>query len=56
MEPWYKVATPRREVREGRSFNPDEFAIHLEQVIAKTRQRTTGSHGNSLRGPALRER
>ncbi|RJX17621.1 MAG: ATP-binding protein [Desulforudis sp.] len=36
MEPWYKVATPRKEVREGRSFNPDEFAIHLEQVIAKT--------------------
>jgi hypothetical protein len=27
---------PRREVRAGRSFNPDEFAIHLEQVIAKT--------------------
>ena len=36
MEPWYRVATPRKEVREGRSFNPDEFAIHLEQVIAKT--------------------
>ncbi|MBW1926153.1 MAG: ATP-binding protein [Deltaproteobacteria bacterium] len=36
MEPWYKVATPRKEVREGRSFNPDEFAIHLEQVIART--------------------
>jgi len=36
LEPWYKVATPRKEVREGRSFNPDEFAIHLEQVIAKT--------------------
>jgi hypothetical protein len=36
MEPWYKVATPRREVREGRSFNPDEFAIHLEQVVAGT--------------------
>jgi len=30
MEPWYKVATPRKEVREGRSFNPDEFAIALE--------------------------
>jgi len=29
MEPWYKIATPRKEVREGRSFNPDEFAIHL---------------------------
>jgi len=36
MEHWYKVATPRKEVREGRSFNPDEFAIHLEQVIART--------------------
>ena len=36
MDPWYKTVTPRREVREGRSFNPDEFAIHLEQVIAKT--------------------
>lgn len=36
MEPWYKIATPRKEVREGRSFNPDEFAIHLEQVVAGT--------------------
>jgi len=36
MEPWFKVATPRKEVRQGRSFNPDEFAIHLEQVINKT--------------------
>lgn len=36
MDPWYKIATLRREVREGRSFNPDEFAIALEQVVAKT--------------------
>src|SRR2546423_8760716 len=36
LEPWYKVVTPRKEVREGRSFNPDEFAIHLEQVVRKT--------------------
>src|SRR6476620_9189762 len=36
MEPWYKVTTPRKEVREGRSFNPDEFAIALEQVVAGT--------------------
>ena len=34
MEPWYKVTTPRAEVRGGRSFNPDEFAIALEQVVA----------------------
>ena len=36
MEPWYKVVTPRKEVREGRSFDPKEFAIHLEQVVNGT--------------------
>ena len=36
MDPWYKIVTPRREVREGRSFSPDEFAIALEQVVAGT--------------------
>ncbi|MGP8076053.1 MAG: DUF499 domain-containing protein [Thermoplasmata archaeon] len=36
LEPWYKVVTPRREVRKGRSFNPDEFAIALEQVVLGT--------------------
>ena|SRR5580700_7636018 len=34
LEPWYRIAVPRDEVRQGRSFNPDEFAIHLEQVVA----------------------
>jgi len=32
MQPWYKAVTPRKEVREGRSFDPSEFAIALEQV------------------------
>lgn len=36
MEPWYKIVTPRKEVREGRSFNPDEFAIAMEQIVAGT--------------------
>src|SRR5712692_573902 len=36
MEPWYKVVQPRPEVSAGRSFNPDEFAIALEQVVAGT--------------------
>ncbi len=36
LDPWYKIVTPRKEVREGRSFNPDEFAIALEQVVAGT--------------------
>ena len=34
MDPWYRVVTPRKEVRDGRSFSPDEFAIALEQVGA----------------------
>ena len=36
MDPWFKVVTSREEVREGRSFSPDEFAIALEQVVART--------------------
>ena len=36
MDPWYKTVTLRKEVREGRSFSPDEFAIALEQVVAGT--------------------
>ncbi len=36
LESWYKVVLPWKEVREGRSFNPDEFAIALEQVVART--------------------
>lgn len=36
LEHWYKVVTPREEVRKGRSFSPDEFAIALEQVVAGT--------------------
>ncbi len=36
LTPWYKVTTLRKEVREGRSFSPDEFAIALEQVVAQT--------------------
>ena len=31
MQPWYRVVTLRKEVREGRSFSPDEFAIALEK-------------------------
>lgn len=36
MKRWYNVTTLRKEVREGRSFSPDEFAIALEQVVAGT--------------------
>ena len=36
MEPWYKVTLPREELREGRSLDPSEFAVHLEQIVAGT--------------------
>ncbi len=36
MRPWYKNVELRDEVREGRSFDPSEFAIALEQVVAGT--------------------
>jgi hypothetical protein len=55
MEPWYKVATSHKEVRKGRSFNPDEFAIHLEQVIPGPRWRITRSLSSFLRRLVLRD-
>lgn len=36
MEPWYKFTTSRPEVCEGRSFNPDEFAVALKKEQNKT--------------------
>ena len=35
MQPWYKIVTLRKEVREGRSFSPDEFVIALEQIASE---------------------
>jgi hypothetical protein len=36
MEPWYRVVQPRQELREGRSLDPSEFAVHLERVVDGT--------------------
>ena len=36
MPRWYKVVTPRKEVREGRWLSPDEVAMALEQAVAET--------------------
>ena len=38
LDPWYRVVTLRKEVREGRSFSPDEFAIALEQVVSGSKE------------------
>ena len=45
MDAWYRVVSPCKEARQGRSFSPDEFTIALEQVVA-------GSAPEDYRNPA----
>lgn len=32
MKPWYKVVTPREDLRSGKPLDASEFAVHLEHV------------------------
>ncbi|HYV39720.1 MAG TPA: DUF499 domain-containing protein [Gemmataceae bacterium] len=32
LKPWYRVVTPREDLREGKPLDASEFAIHLDQV------------------------
>src|SRR5262245_35825269 len=32
LKPWYKVVTPREDLREGKPLDASEFAIHLDHV------------------------
>jgi Protein of unknown function (DUF499) len=32
LQPWYKVVTPREDLREGKPLDAAEFAVHLDQV------------------------
>jgi hypothetical protein len=32
LRPWYKVVTPRQDLREARPLDASEFAMHLDQV------------------------
>ncbi len=32
LKPWYKVVTPREDLREGRPMDASEFAVHLDQI------------------------
>lgn len=31
-KPWYKLATPREDLRDGRPLDASEFAVHLDQI------------------------
>jgi hypothetical protein len=41
LKPWYKVVTPREDLREGKPLDAAEFAVHLDQV-------RKGPNGTSL--------
>src|SRR6267142_713012 len=32
LKPWYKVVTPREDLRENRPLDASEFAVHLDQI------------------------
>ena len=32
LKPWYKVVTPREDLRDGKPLDASEFAVHLDQV------------------------
>ena len=32
LKPWYKLVTPREDLREGKPLDASEFAVHLDQV------------------------
>ncbi|HEV7858495.1 MAG TPA: DUF499 domain-containing protein [Pyrinomonadaceae bacterium] len=32
LKPWYKVATPREDLREGKPLDAAEFAVHLDKI------------------------
>jgi hypothetical protein len=32
LKPWYKVVTPREDLREGRPMDASEFAVHLDHI------------------------
>ncbi len=44
LKPWFKVVTPREDLREGKPLDASEFAIHLDKV-------RTGSAPNDYRVP-----
>ncbi len=32
LKPWYKVVTPREDLREGKLLDASGFAVHLDKV------------------------
>ena len=66
LKPWYKVVTPREDLRDGKPLDASEFAVHLDQVrdgrapaVYQNPERflertflTKGPHRRCCRGPS----
>jgi hypothetical protein len=37
LRAWYRVVTPREDLREGKPLDASEFAVHLDQVRGRPR-------------------
>ena len=35
LKPWYKIVTPREDLRDDKPLDASEFAVHLDQVRDK---------------------
>ena len=50
LKPWYKVITPREDLRDGRPLDASEFAVHLDHVRDGRAPTTTRSRSGSSTG------
>ncbi len=48
LKPWYKVITPREDLRDGRPLDASEFAVHLDHVRMDERLMTIRTQIGSL--------
>ena len=53
LKPWYKVVTPREDLREGKPLDAAEFAVHLDQVREGRALMTIKSLNVFLKEPTL---
>jgi hypothetical protein len=51
LKPWYRVVTPREDLREGKPLDASEFAVHLDQV--RDGRATAADRPGRRRHPAL---
>jgi hypothetical protein len=51
IKPWYKVATPREDLREGKPLDAAEFAVHLDHSGTDGPPKTARTRSGFSTGP-----